>query len=86
MRAISALSIINNDFYCHIERIMRFYGSQPYCSLPQFRREVLSGSDKFLPYALERKCVTTDIVSSGVVGLATSEMTGLVDPLVWEVR
>jgi hypothetical protein len=76
MRAISALSIINNDFYCQIERIMRFYDSQLYFAVfLQFRSEVLSGSDKFLPYALERKCVTTDVVSSGVVGLATSEMT-----------
>ena len=42
---------------------------------PQFSIEVLSGSDKFLPYASERKCVTTDIVSSGVVGLAMPKMT-----------
>jgi hypothetical protein len=68
MRAISALSIIKNDFYCQIERIMRFYGSQLCCCFPQFRSEVLCGSDKFQPYALERKCVTTDIVSSGVLG------------------
>ena len=39
--------------------------------------EVLSGSDEFLPYAIQSKYVTTDIVSSGVVGLATSEMTGV---------
>jgi hypothetical protein len=57
---------------------MRFYGSQLYfAGFQQFRSEVLSGSDKFLPYALERKCVTTDIVSSGVVRLATSGMTGV---------
>jgi hypothetical protein len=68
MRAISPLSIIKNDFYCQIERIMRFYGSQLCCCFPQFRSEVLCGSDKFQPYALERKCVTTDIVSSGVLG------------------
>jgi hypothetical protein len=56
---------------------MRFFGSRLYCCIPQFRSKVLSGSDTFLPYALERKCVTTDIVSSGVVGLATSEMMGV---------
>jgi len=65
---------------------MQFYGSRLYCCFPQFRSEVLSGSDKFLPYAVENKCVTTDIVSSGVVGLATPEMTGLIDRLVWEFR
>jgi hypothetical protein len=64
MRAISALSIINNDFYCQIERIMRFYGSQLIAVFRSFRSEVLSGSDK----------------------LATSEMTGLIDPLACEFR
>ena len=48
MRAISALSIINSDFYCQIERIMRFYGSQLYAGFRKFSTEVLSRSGKFL--------------------------------------